>query len=144
MTENANQAIGRLARALQELSYRGRISIKPEIRMLLCPGEPTPEDAPHMHAIGFTPEIAGLLADAVERLLDTDAPSAPLSAHIFALVKPELTGEIRSAFAHIDPDALARAVLADTAPQDRPTVTRALAAMFRTTEDDQHEDGDDA
>lgn len=139
MSDRTNQAVDRLAAALHELSYRGRISIKPDIRMLVCPGDPTPEDVRHLHGIGLSADTAGLLADAINQLLrDLDSGTDAI-----ARSNPELARDVASAFDDIDVDALARAVLDDAAPQDRTSVTRAIKAMFRTTQDPQ-EDGDDS
>jgi hypothetical protein len=148
MSERTNRAVDRLAAALYELSYRGRISIKPDVRMLICPGQPKPEDVRHLHAVGLSADVAELLADTIEQLLITldtaGEPVDPKAADDFARSNPELAQDVASAFTDIDVNVLARTVLDDTAPQDRAAVTRALDAMFRPTEDDQQEDGDDA
>jgi hypothetical protein len=110
MTDRTRRAIGRLAEALHELSYRGRISLTPDMRMLLCPGQPTTADAPHMHAIGLSAELAELLAEAVEQLLinlDTAGePVDPTAAAEFARSNPELARDIASAFIGIDVNAM--------------------------------------
>jgi hypothetical protein len=131
MTDRIHQAIDRLAGVLHELGYTDRISIKPAVRMLLAPGEPTAQDGKHMHAIGLTTDLVELLADAVERLIATRTnPDDRISADVFALAKPDLAAAIDDAFAGIDLTELTRTVLADTAPHDRMTVTRALDDMF--------------
>lgn len=146
MTERTNQAIDRLAAALTELSYRGRISITPDARILLCPGQPRPEDARHLHAIGLSADVVDLLAAAVEQLLtapgseDPHAASNPYYAHIFALAKPDLAADIDSAFTDLDLTELTRTVLDDTDPIDRTSVTRALNAMFGHVTDQEAED----
>lgn len=149
MNDRTNRAIDRLAAALQELSYLDRISINPEIRMLLCPSAPAPEDVKHMHALGLTPRIAELVAEAIEDLIIRQAVGQQpdtAAAEDFARTNPQLAEDIASAFRDIDTGALARTVLDGTAPIDRPTVRRALDAMFRTdnTPQDPQEDGDDA
>lgn len=146
MSERTNQAVDRLANALHELSYRDRISINPAIRMLLCPGNPKPEDARHMHAVGLTTELAELLAEAIEQLLitlDTGEMADPAGADDFARTNPDLANDVSSAFTGLDLNEVARQVLNDTDPRDRMTVTRALDAMFGDTQD-QQEDGDES
>lgn len=147
MSDRINQAVDRLASALYELSYRGRTSIKPAIRMLLCPGDPKPEDVRHLHGIGLSPELAELLADTIEQLLITldtaGEPVDPAGADDFARTNPELAKDVASAFTGLDLTEVTRQVLNDTDPRDRMTVTRALDAMFGDTQD-QQEDGDDA
>lgn len=144
MTERANRAVDRLAAALHELAYRGRISINPDMRLLMAAGNPA--DPRHLHAIGLPAELVELLAEAVEQLLiDIDTarePVDPTAATEFARANPALALELDSAFTAIDVDALARTVLDDAAPRDRAAINRALDAMFRTTEQDQQEDGD--
>lgn len=146
--DRTRQSIERLACALYELSSRGGYSTKPAIRMLLGPGEPTREDARHLHSVGISAHIADLLAEAIEQLLldiDTAGEHASTSAAAaFAATHPGLAADIAGAFTGIDTDALARAVLNDTAPADRWAVNRALDAMFRPTDDDPQEDGDHA
>jgi len=144
MSERNNQAVDRLAAALHELAYRGRISLKPDVRMLILPGSPVPEDVRHLHGVGLSADMADLLADAIEHLLRSGEPIGHQAATDFARSNPELAQDVASAFTGLDMDALARTVLNDTAPDDRAAVTRALDAMFRPTQDDQQEDGDDA
>lgn len=143
------RAVDRLADALAELSYTDRISITPAVRLFMAPNEPTTEEARHLHAIGFTPELAELLAETVEQLLIDRARTAEFvgAAHdyAFAAMRPELVNDIDSAFAGLDLTELTRTVLDDTAPQDRMAVTRALDAMFgdhaTEDEDDQEDEG---
>lgn len=135
MSDRINRAVDRLANALYELSYRGRISTSPEVRMLVVPGDPKPEDARHLHGVGLTAELAELLAGVVEQLLAT------AEADDFARTYPELAEAVASTFNAIDVHALAQTVLDDAAPDDRSSVARALNAMFRTAQD-QQEDGD--
>ncbi|WP_399559044.1 hypothetical protein OIA45_49085 (plasmid) [Streptomyces chartreusis] len=145
MSEHINRAVDRLAEALYELSYRGRISINPDIRMLLCPGQPKPEDARHLHAIGLSAEVVELLADAIEQLLITHdtagGPVDPTGADDFARNNPELAKDVASAFTGINLTELTRSVLDDTDPTDRMSVTRALDAMFGHIAE---EDGDES
>jgi len=145
--DRINQAVDRLAGALHELSYRGRLGINPEIRTLVCPGDPKPEDVNHLHGIGLTADLAEILAETIEQLItriDTAAvPINPTAAAEFARSNPELAKDVSSAFHALDVDALARTVLNDAAPSDRASVTRAIKAMFRPTQD-QQEDGDDS
>jgi hypothetical protein len=127
------KAVDRLADALAELAYTDRISSRPDIRMLLTPDEPTSTEVRHMHAVGLTPEMAELLAEAAERLIASRSvpqPPDPFNAQVFALAKPELAAEINNAFAGIDLTEITRAVLADPDPHNRMTVTRALDDMF--------------
>lgn len=112
-------AIDRLASALTELGYTDVLSIRPAIRLLLAPGEATTADAPHMHAIGITPELAELIADAVTSLTATRNAEhaefvASLTPTVFALAKPELAADIDSAFAGIDLDELTRTLQNDS------------------------------
>lgn len=143
MGERTNLAIDRLAAALHELSYRGRISITPDARLLLCPGNPQPEDARHLHAVGISTELVELLASTVEKLL-ADRELYDAAA---AVARQNLLGKaVDAAFDAIDLTQLTSAVLDETAPQDRAAVTHALDAMFGDipTEDDQQEDGDES
>jgi hypothetical protein len=148
MSDRTNRAVDRLAEALHELGYRGRLSITPDVRLLLCPGQPKPEDARHLHAVGLSAELVELLAETVEQLLITidtaGEPVDPRAAEAFARNNPELADDVASAFTDIDVDALARTVLDDDAPRDRAAINRALDAMFRPTQDETQEDGDDA
>lgn len=98
--DRIRKAVDRLAEALTELGYTDRISIKPAVRMLLAPGEATVADLPDtpVHAIGFTPELAELLAEAVEQLIIQRSTHGPTTADI----TPELAREIESAFTGID------------------------------------------
>lgn len=102
MTDHARirRAVDRLASALSELGYTDRISIKPAVRMLLAPGEATIAAFPDqpVHALGFTPELAELLAEAVEQLTIHRATTGGRPADI----TPELAAEIESAFTGID------------------------------------------
>lgn len=146
MSDRINRAVDRLAHALYELSYRGRISIKPDVRMLIVPGDPQPEDVKHLHGVGLSAELAELLAEAIEQLLihrDTAGqPVDPAGADDFARTHPELAEDVASAFNGINLIELTRTVLDDTDPRDRMTVTRALDAMFGDTQD--QEDGDES
>ncbi|MCX4886079.1 hypothetical protein [Streptomyces sp. NBC_00847] len=143
MTERTNQAVDRLAAALHELAYQGRTSITPDVRMLLSPGQPTTEDARHLHAIGLSAEIVELLAEAVEKLTADrglyDAVSE-VAQHI------QMGRAVDAVFTAPDLNRITKAVLNETAPQDRAAVTHALDAMFGDipTEDDQQEDGDES
>lgn len=120
MTDHARirQAVDRLAGALSELGYTDRFSIKPAIRILLAPGEPTTADAPHMHSIGLTPELAELLAEAAEQLIlhrcTAGEPDDSINAVFFALAKPNLAAEIDSAFDGIDIAELTRTLQHDS------------------------------
>lgn len=106
------RAVDRLADALTELGYTDRISIRPAVRMLLAPGEATVADQPGtpVRAIGFTPELAELLAEAVEQLIiqrathGTDPVDMP----------PALRREIESAFAGIDIAELTQTIQNDS------------------------------
>lgn len=145
MTERINRAVDRLAEALHELAYRGRITIKPDIRMLLCPGEARPEDVRHLHGIGLSVELAELLAEAVERLLithDVGQPVDPQGAADFARSNPDLARDVASSFTGIDLTELTRTVLNDTDPQNRITVTRAIESMLRDVTNQEAEDGE--
>lgn len=139
MSERINRAVHRLAEALHELAYRGRISITPDIRMLLCPGQVRLEDtdARQLHAIGLSAEVAELLAAAVEQLLTATAagPVDPHGPDTFAATNPELAADVASAFTGIDLTELTRTVLDDTAPHNRMAVTRALDSMFGADEE---------
>lgn len=107
------KAVDRLAAALAELAYTDRVSVDPDIRMLLTPNEPTSSEVRHMHALGLTPELAEQVAEAVEQLIITRSVTEtpdPFNAQIFALAKPELAAEINSAFDGIDIDELARTI----------------------------------
>lgn len=143
MSERTNQAVDRLAAALHELAYLGRISIKPDARLLLCPGNPQPEDAPHLHAIGISAEVVDLLAEAVEKLI---ADRALYAAAAAVAQHNQVAKAVDDAFAALDLNQITKAVLNETAPQDRAAVTHALDAMFgdTPTEDDQQEDGDES
>lgn len=112
-------AVDRLASALTELGYTDVVSIRPAIRLLLAPGEATTADAPHMHTLGLTTEIAELIADAVDALTATRNAEhaefvASLTPSIFALTKPDLARDIDSAFDGIDLDELTRALQNDS------------------------------
>jgi hypothetical protein len=98
--DRIRRAVNRLAEALTELGYTDRISIKPAVRMLLAPGEATVAAHPStpVHALGFTPELAELLAEAVEQLIIHRATHGPAPADI----TPELAAEIESAFTGVD------------------------------------------
>lgn len=98
--DRIRRAVARLAEALTELGYTDRISIKPAIRMLLAPGEATIAAFPAqpVHALGFTPELAELLAEAVEQLTIHRATTGGHPADI----TPEMAAEIESAFTGID------------------------------------------
>lgn len=147
MNDRTNQAVDRLAAALHELSYRGRVSIKPDVRMMILPGDPQPEDVRHLHGIGISAELVELLTEAIEQLLITidtaGEPVDPTAAAEFTRSNPELAKDVASAFHDLNVDALALTVLDDAAPCDRASVTRAIKAMFRTTQDPQ-EDGADS
>jgi hypothetical protein len=97
--DRIRRAVNRLAEALTELGYTDRISIKPAVRMLLAPGEATVAAHPStpVHALGFTPELAELLAEAVEQLIIHRATHGDP-----ADITPELAAEIESAFTGID------------------------------------------
>lgn len=136
MSDRTNQAVDRLAAALHELSYRGRIAHQPDVRMLLSPGKPTIADARHMHALGFSVDVVEVLADFVEQLLQLRAATAAQ----FADANPELAQAIADTFSRIDVDDLARTVLADADPRDHAAINRALDALFHT--EDPQEDGD--
>lgn len=144
MSDRINRAVDRLAAALYELSYQGRISIKPDVRMLLCPGDPKPEDVKHLHGIGLSAELAELLAEAIEQLVIHHAtagqPTDPAGADDFARTNPELADDVASAFSDIDLTELTRSVLNDTDPQHRMAVTRALDSMFGEVTDQEAED----
>lgn len=134
MTDRARKAIDRLGEALHELSYQGRISIKPDARLLLCPGEPKTEDVRHLHAIGLSAEVVELLAGAVEKLIaerELYAAASEVAQHT------QMARAVDAAFADIDLNQITTAVLNETAPQDHTTVTRALNELFGATEDDQ-------
>lgn len=144
--DRIRQAVDRLAEALHELSYRGRISITPDIRMLLAPGQAKQDDVRHLHAIGLSAEVAELLAQAIEQLLTSVAANPPAdtsAAAEFARSNPELAAELADAFNQVDLVALTKAVLDDTAPENRRTVTRALDDLFGDipTEDDTEAEG---
>ncbi|QLJ06707.1 hypothetical protein HZZ00_37385 (plasmid) [Streptomyces sp. NEAU-sy36] len=98
--DRISRAVNRLAEALTELGYTDRISIKPAVRMLLAPGEATIAAFPNhpVHALGFTPELAELLAEAVEQLIIHRATHGPVPADI----PPALRAEIESAFTGVD------------------------------------------
>lgn len=120
--ERAYAAIERLASALYELGYRGGISTKPAVRLLLAPGQCTTDNLKHVHTFGLTPALADLLADAIEQLLVTlDTTPAgetvsPQGAAEFARLNPQLAAAVASAFQGIDADAIATA-LDETGPQ---------------------------
>jgi hypothetical protein len=150
MSDRTNRAVDRLADALYELCYRGRIGIKPDIRLLLCPGEPKAEDAPHLYAVGMSAEVADRLAEAIEQLLitlDTEAPGQPVDpsgAAVFAETNPDLAAELTGVFNELDLAEITRTVLDDTDPCDRMTVTRALDGMFGDcATEDEEENGDE-
>lgn len=143
--DRTGKAVNRLAEALHELAYRGRISINPDIRMLLCPGKARLEDtdARHLHAIGFSADVVELLADAVEQLLTAHTAAGQVDPHgpaQFAATNPELAADIASAFTGIDLTALTRTVLDDTAPEHRMAVTRALDSMFSDADEEAEDD----
>jgi len=144
MSDRNDQAADRLMAALYELSYRGRISITPDIRIVACPSDRNPEGPRPLCAAGLSVEMAELLAQAIEQLLITidtaGAPVDPTAAADFARSNPELAEDIASAFTGIDLTELTRAVLDDTDPQNRMAVTRALDAMFGDVTDQEAED----
>lgn len=129
--DRIRRAVDRLADSLTELGYTDRVSIKPDIQMLLSPGEATVRDAPHVRALGFTPELAELLAEAVEQLIIRRAVQG---------ARPEMASAIDGAFADIDRADLARAVLSETAPENHTAVTRALNAVFGDAAEQEAED----
>jgi hypothetical protein len=143
MNEDTNRIIDRLAQALQELAYQGRISITPDVRLLLCPGAPKTEDVRHMHAIGLSTEVVELLASTVEKLV-SDRELYAAAAEVAQ--NNQVARAVDTVFAALDLTQITTAVLNETAPQDRDAVTHALDAMFGDvpTEDDPQEDGDDA
>ena len=135
MSDRINKAIDRLAEALQELGYTGRISINPDARLLIGPGKTDFQDVSHLHVIGLSADVVELLADAVEKLLGCE-----LYAAAAAVVQHnQMAKHVDDVFAGIDLNELTTAVLNETAPQDRLTVTRALDDLFGAipTEDDE-------
>lgn len=144
MTDRAKDAAERLAAVLHELGYRGRISIKPDVRVILGTGTP---DDPALHGVGLPTELVELLSEAIEQLLirlDTEAPSQPSGAALFTEAHPDLAAELTNTFNGLDLVEITRAVLEDTDPCDRMTVTRAIAAMFGDcATEDEDENGDE-
>jgi hypothetical protein len=97
-SDQARASLNRLAAALHELSYRGTIRIRPEIRLLLVPGTPDADPA-DLHAIGLSPQIANLLADTIERLMRDTAPTLPAE-------DAALAAAVADIFNSLDVDAL--------------------------------------
>jgi hypothetical protein len=122
--ERIIKAVDRLAAALAELGYTDRISIRPDVRLLLTPENPTSREIRSMHALGLTPELAELAAEAIEQL------TARRTVGHLPNAKPELTSEVNSVFASLDLREITREVLDTTTPNNRTTVTRALNDMF--------------
>ncbi|MEW1568289.1 hypothetical protein AB0454_35595 [Streptomyces sp. NPDC093509] len=144
MSDRAQAAAERLATALYELGYRGRISLKPDVRVILGTGTP---DNPALHGVGLPAEVVELMAEAIEQLLiriDTEAPSQPSGAALFTEAHPDLATELTDTFNGLDLVEITRAVLEDTDPCDRMTVTRAIDAMFGDcATEDEDENGDE-
>lgn len=94
------RAVNRLVEALNELGYTDRISIRPDVRMLLAPGEATCAIYPGtpIQAVGLTPELAELLTEAVEQLIIQRATRRAAPTEL----PPELAAEIESAFTGVD------------------------------------------
>lgn len=134
--DRIREAIDRLAAAIYELTYRDRISIKPEVRVLLAPGDATADDMRHLHTIGLTAQLAERLAEAAEQLLSTERTEGGELEQ----ANPELAAAINAAFSDLDLVELANTVLTDTDPQDRKPVTRALDAMFGDVTDPEAEE----
>jgi hypothetical protein len=144
MTEHINRAVDRLAEALHELAYQGRISITPEIRMLIHPGQARPEDAHHLHSIGLTAELADLLADLVEKAVTDLSQQRAINDYVESFVTGRrLAKEVDAVFSVLDVREVAAAVLDETDPKDRPAVNRALNHLFggTQTQNDQETEG---
>ncbi|KPC70891.1 hypothetical protein ADL27_53260 [Streptomyces sp. NRRL F-6602] len=105
--DRTRDAIDRLAAALEELAYTRRISITPEIRVLLVPDHAGPEDVPHMHSIGITPEAAELAAQVLEQVVAArnagpDPVTAGIHDYVFATVHRDLANAIDEIFSEVD------------------------------------------
>lgn len=126
MNERITKAIDRLAEALHQLGYTGRISINPDARLLIGPGKTDQTDVSHLHAIGLSAEVVELLADAIEKLTadrELYTAAAEVAQHI------QMARAVDAVFADIDLTQLTTAVFNETAEQDR------------LTEDDQEAEG---